>query len=81
MPTYLIEVPHSPEECAADRRPAFPAPTYWGCGAGRHTSWTLVDLADEAEGWQAVPACLRDTARVIAVERSSEVPDPRGGAA
>jgi hypothetical protein len=68
---YLIEVPHSPDECSAplenvgDREPLR---TYRGCGGGTHTTWILVELAAEEEAWNLVPRLLRDTARVVPVE-------------
>jgi hypothetical protein len=79
---YLVEVPHSAEECPfrapeADAPPpldstpaSLPGPRYWGCDSGIHTSWLIAELpADGAEAvaWTFVPALLRDTARVIRV--------------
>jgi hypothetical protein len=70
---YLIEVPHSPEECSI--APVDPGVAhallrgYRGCGSGTHTTWILAELAEEHEAWKLVPALLRDTARVVAVER------------
>jgi hypothetical protein len=71
MPDYLIEIPHSPEECSiapveADTR-GLALRAYRGCGDGTHTTWIVAELA-EAEAWSLVPALLRDTARVIAIE-------------
>jgi hypothetical protein len=75
--TYLIEMPHAPEECpaaegvpAATGRPSLNA--YRGCGDGRHTTWIVAELADERDAWSLVPRLLRDTARVTRVDR---VPD------
>jgi hypothetical protein len=84
VPEYVIEVPHSPEECSvADMQATGGDATlcaYRGCGSGTHTTWIVAQLAAENEAWGLVPKLLRDTARVVAVER---VPDPaeteRGG--
>jgi len=72
---YLIEVPHSPEECSGapvesvgDRERLR---TYRGCGGGIHTTWILVELAAEEEAWNLVPKLLRDTVRVVRVESTS----------
>jgi len=72
---YLIEVPHSPEECsdapAARIGEAEPLRTYRGCGGGTHTTWMIVELAAEEEAWSLVPRLLRDTARVVPVESAA----------
>jgi hypothetical protein len=70
VPEYLIEVPHSPEECP-------PAPvsgfrSYQGCASGTHTTWLIAAVAAEDEAWSLVPVLLRDTARVVAVDRSPD---------
>lgn len=74
MREYLIEVPHSPEECAIDPvdpvASGAPLRSYRGCGSGTHTSWIIAELETEDEAWSLVPELLRDTARVVAVERS-----------
>jgi hypothetical protein len=67
MPTYLIEVPHSPEACGAGELAV--SGSYSGCAAGAHTRWAVTDLADEDEAWRCIPALLRDTARVVSVQR------------
>jgi hypothetical protein len=73
---YLIEVPHSPEECSAAQigltgaRDGDPIrTTYRGCAGGTHTTWTIVRLAAEEEAWSLVPRLLRDTARVVPVDK------------
>lgn len=73
---YLIEVPHSPEECSAERDgfaagDRAPLRSYRGCGVGVHTTWIIAELVAEEEAWRLVPKLLRDTARVVAVESTS----------
>ena len=72
---YLIEVPHSPQECTA---PLLTSSVYdrgsvrvaWlGCRAGTHTTWIVAELTAAEEAWSLVPALLRDTARVVPVDR------------
>jgi hypothetical protein len=72
---YLIEVPHSPEECSATEFGAG-APdrdshrtAYRGCGAGTHTTWIIAELIAEEEAWSLVPRLLRDTARVVPIDQ------------
>ena len=77
MSEFMIEIPHSPEECATatvDEHPharagELAAKTYWGCMGGAHTTWIVADFASEHEAMSIVPALLRDTARVVRVER------------
>jgi hypothetical protein len=74
MREYLIEVPHSPEECPV-ARVVSPGDggyfrSYRGCGGGTHTIWIIARLAGEEEAWRLVPTLLRDTARVVLVERA-----------
>lgn len=81
---YLIEVPHSPEECSAAEAPdgawsdrhGLPR-IYRGCGAGTHTTWIIARLAGDGEAWRLVPELLRDTARVVRVERARAATDAR----
>jgi hypothetical protein len=69
MREFLIEVPHSPEECGEAGIGAAPAgTTYKGCGGGTHTTWIIATLAAEDEAWSLVPRLLRDTARVVQVD-------------
>jgi hypothetical protein len=83
---YLIEVPHSPEECSAAEFSASglregSGRTYRGCGDGTHTTWIIAELASENEAWRLVPSLLRDTARVTRIDRwpSDDSPDSKGG--
>jgi hypothetical protein len=71
MCEFLIEVPHAPDECREAGIVGTEAwTTFCGCGAGTHTTWTIARLAAEDEAWKLVPKLLRDTARVVRVERS-----------
>jgi hypothetical protein len=84
---YLIEVPHSPEECVTAqfaaggvRQPS--RRTYSGCGDGTHTTWIIAELASENDAWSLVPRLLRDTARVTRIDRGASpdsLEEPKGG--
>jgi len=71
--TYLIEAPHSPDQCvqAMDetlaRGPRFLAQFDWGCVEGEHTGWATVEAENEYEARSMVPAVVRSKARVIRV--------------
>jgi len=73
MKKYLIESPHTKEEClrALDEQlakgPEILKQFYYGCMAGDHTAYSLVDARDEKEARNLVPAFLLDKARIIEV--------------
>jgi hypothetical protein len=82
MREYLIEIPHSPSECpapgveASDLGNGGPLRAYRGCGSGTHTAWIVAELPAEDEAWKLVPQLLRDTARVVRVDRC-RIPERR----
>ncbi len=71
--TYLIEAPHSPDECvqamdeALARGPRFLAQFDWGCVGGEHTGWATVEADNESEARGMVPAVVRSRARIVRV--------------
>jgi hypothetical protein len=73
--TYLIEAPHSPDECvqamdeALAKGPRFLAQFDWGCVEGEHTGWATVEAENESEARSMVPAVARSKARVIRVDK------------
>jgi len=73
--TYLIEAPHSPDEClqamneALGRGPQFLAQFDWGCVEDKHTGWATVEAGSEAEARNMVPSVVRGKARVMRVGR------------
>lgn len=79
MPEFMIEVPHAAEECFLAVSEALRHPdargllttTYWGCGAGTHTTWLVHEFEDAREAKALVPPLLKDTARVVQLTRLS----------
>jgi hypothetical protein len=73
--TYLIESPHSKEEClqALDdvlaRGPEFLARFEWGCMSGDHTAWAVVEAGSETAARSLVPVLVRSKARVVEVSK------------
>jgi len=73
--TYLIESPHTKEEClqALDetlaRGPQALAQFDWGCMAGQHVGWATVNAGSESEARNMVPSVVRDKARIVAVNK------------
>jgi hypothetical protein len=73
MKRYLIETPHSVEECQMLVDEVF-AMGYlyhfdWACKAGVHTGWAIIEAEDEELARLAVPALVRSKSRVIEVTK------------
>ena len=75
MEKFLIISPHTAEQCLAvlddmaAKEPQILAKTEWGCMAGDHTGYTMVDAKDEASARKMVPAAVRDQAKVIKLNK------------
>jgi hypothetical protein len=73
MKKYMIESPHTKEEClrALDEQlakgPEILRRFNYGCMARDHTAYALVDVRDEKEARDLVPAFLLSKARIIEV--------------
>ena len=80
MDRYLIETPHSAQDCKLLIDQVY-AMGYiyhfdWGCKSGVHTGWAIIEAENEAEARLTVPSIVRNKARVVKVERFSG--DPHG---
>lgn len=74
MAQYLIESPHTKEEClkALDELAAKPQVLEkfaFGCGAGEHTGYGMVEAKDESAAMEMVPSAVRAKARVHPLSR------------
>ena len=69
MPSFLIESPHTEEECmkAIDYVLAAGYLTHfgWACPAGEHTGYLIMEAANKTEALLAVPPLVRAKARVL----------------
>jgi hypothetical protein len=75
MDRYLIESPHELHDCARMLQQLL-AMGYlynfeWGCKAGVHTGWAIIEAENEAQARLAVPSLVRAQARVIRLNRFS----------
>jgi len=69
MDRYLIESPHSAEDCdkiieqisAAGYLHNFD----WGCADGVHCGWAIVETDNISHASQIVPWAVRDKARIV----------------
>jgi hypothetical protein len=75
MAKYIVESPHTPEEClkAMDEvlamGPDVLKQYYFGCMSGEHTGWVILDAKNESEALEVVPNFLRSKARAVAVNK------------
>jgi hypothetical protein len=68
---FLIESPHTPEECLGVMDETHKAKDLekwsWGCMSGDHTAYRMVKAKDEAAALAMVPASVRGKAKAIPV--------------
>jgi hypothetical protein len=77
MPRFMIELPHENEFHTCSRALAaieetgshFVTNAEWGCDAGVHVGWLVIELEDRAQALQLVPPQLRTMARVVELSR------------
>ncbi len=71
---YMIETPHTPQEClrALDEQlakgPDVLKKFNYGCKAGDHTGYAIVDVKDSREARDLVPGFLLNKARIVEVD-------------
>jgi hypothetical protein len=73
MDRYMIETPHTAEECL-DLITVLNAQGYlwhfdWGCKAGVHSGWAIIEAENDAEARLAVPPLVRSRARVVRLNK------------
>jgi hypothetical protein len=72
---FMIESPHTKEEClkALDETVAMGNDHLekfnWGCMAGKHTAWALVEADNTSEARNLVSPLIRDKAHVFEVSK------------
>lgn len=69
MDQFLIESPHTPEECAKAIKEVL-AIGYithfnWGCKSGEHKGWAIIDAESDKEALLVVPSFSRSKARAV----------------
>ncbi len=78
MPRYMIELHYEENEydtCLKALRASeqfgshFVTHADWGCEAGVHCGWMIVELGSSAEAMQIVPPDLRHEARIVKLNR------------
>ena len=75
MTKYLIQESHEPEECVRTLDAYMQAGAHfltrsdWGCEAGVHSSWLIVDAEDEERARLMIPPAIRTTATLIPLNK------------
>jgi len=77
MPKYIIEDSHGPShlECVRALDAFLLAGAHyltnaeWGCKAGIHTAWIIVEADNDAEARLMVPPAIRKSARLVRLNR------------
>jgi hypothetical protein len=73
MNRYLVESVHNEEEChhVVEQFVYYGYIMHfdWGCKAGVHSSWAIVEAEDEHEALLSVPAFMRSKARAVQLNK------------
>ncbi len=77
MPRYLIEASHepTPADCLRMLDAFLRAGAHyltnaeWGCLAGEHCAWIIVEAANDADARLRVPPVIRNAARLIKLNK------------
>ena len=73
MDRYLIETPHTGEECL-DLIKVLNAQGYlwnfdWGCKVGIHSGWAIIEAENDAQARLLVPPLVRTQARIVKLNK------------
>jgi hypothetical protein len=74
MPQFMVESPHSEDECMKmlDEAVAMGdqalAQWHWGCMAGDHTGYAMIEASSEDEVKRMIPSVVRSKAKIIPVQ-------------
>ena len=76
MDRFLIESPHELKDCVLVLQ-QITAMGYlhnfdWGCEAGVHTGWAIIEAENESQARLAVPPLVRRQAHIVKLNKFSE---------
>ena len=79
MDRYLIESPHTAEDCdkviKEIQMAGFLHHFEWGCKDGVHSAWAIIEAENREHARQIVPWRMREKARIVKLVKF-EVADP-----
>ncbi len=71
MIRFLIESPHTKQECAMIVKETmaigYLTHFYWGCKTDDHRAWAIIEAENEQEALFSVPSLLRNKSKAIAI--------------
>lgn len=71
MKKYLVVSPHTEEDCAKVVKSTlaigYLTHYQWGCKAGEHCAWAMIDADSANEALLSVPTMIRDKSRAIEI--------------
>ena len=73
MDRYMIETPHTAENCLAlveeTNAQGYLSHFDWGCRVGVHVGWAVIEVENEAQARLAVPPLVRKDAHVVRLNK------------
>ena len=75
MAKYVIEAPHTPEECSVAldetlaHSPELLDKFVWGCMQGVHTGWAYIDAKSKADVSAMVPKSMQAKVKITEVTK------------
>ena len=73
MDRYLVESAHTAEDCSHALKQVealgFLTHFEWGCKAGVHSGFAIIEAENEAQALMVVPSLVRREARVVKLTR------------
>lgn len=71
MTHFLVVSPHTKEDCMAVVKQTlaigYLTHFQWGCKAGEHCAWAMIEAENEKEALLSVPTIIRDKSRAIKI--------------
>lgn len=75
MANFMIEMPHTPQQCMqalnqmVEESSELLDKTWWGCKAGKHTGWAMVDTESRSDARNMVPLSMRNQVSITEVNK------------
>ncbi len=71
MPQFLVVSPHTKEDCTKVVKLTlaigYLTHFHWGCKAGDHTAYAIIEAENEQEALLSIPTVVRNKAKAIRV--------------
>lgn len=71
MPHFLVQSPHTEEDCSKIVKQTlaigYLTHFHWGCKAGEHCAWAMIEADSEKEALLSVPTLVRDKSKAIKI--------------